>query len=323
MPLPKAVPFSMAEFSTDRCRPIEGRTVGSHSCLMDPDFLYATDADRDGTGRRSLARRCESGELVRIRAGVYVQAAQWQKMPQRERDRAGITAAVDQGQAPRILIQQSAAVIWGIPVIGRTSEVLLTAPGTSHGRRRGNIRWTPRTLLEPTTLRDGLTLTSRAQTVLDLAARLPFERAVPAMDHVLRPDAARPLPALEKDALLVLSRNLPDAGKRTRAERVISFADSRSESPGESYSRAVLHLQGFPPPELQYEFRSAGGQFIGRTDFFWKDYSLVGEFDGAAKYGPGASSRSPAPTGGRAPLTGRPSSSRSGGRMRSGPPASA
>lgn len=260
---------------------------------MDPDFLYATDADRDGTGRRSLARRCQAGELVRVRAGVYVEAAQWQKMPQWDRDRAAIAAAVDQGQTPRILIQQSAAVIWGLPVIGRTPEVLLLAPGTSHGRRRGNLRWTPRTLLEPITTRDGLSLTSRAQTVLDLAARLPFERAVPAVDHVLRPDAARSLPALEKDALLVLSKNLPDAAKRSRAERVIAFADSRSESPGESYSRAVLHLQGFPPPELQWEFRSAGGQLIGRTDFFWKDYSLVGEFDGAVKYGTAASSRSP------------------------------
>ncbi|WP_104055314.1 MULTISPECIES: type IV toxin-antitoxin system AbiEi family antitoxin domain-containing protein [unclassified Arthrobacter] len=260
---------------------------------MDPEFLYAADADRDGSGRRTLARRCQAGELVRVRAGVYVEAAQWQKMPQWDRDRASITAAVDQAQAPRILIQQSAAVIWGLPVIGRTSEILLLAPGTSHGRRRGSLRWTPRRLLEPATARDGLALTSRAQTVLDMAARLRFERAVPAMDHVLRPDAARSLPALEKEALLILCENLPDEAKRTRARRVISFADSRSESPGESYSRAVLHLYGFPPPDLQYEFRSAGGQFIGRTDFFWKDYALVGEFDGAVKYGTAGSSRSP------------------------------
>ncbi|MCC3269733.1 type IV toxin-antitoxin system AbiEi family antitoxin domain-containing protein [Arthrobacter gengyunqii] len=263
---------------------------------MDPEFLYAADADRDGSGRRSLARRCRAGELVRVRAGVYVEASQWEKMPQWDRDRAVITAAVDQGQAPRILIQQSAAVIWGLPVIGRTSEVLLLAPGSSHGRRRGNLCWTPRTLLEPATTRHGLTLTSRAQTVLDMAARLPFERAVPAMDHVLRPDAARSLPALEKDGLLILSGKLPDEAKRTRARRVISFADGRSESPGESYSRAVLYLHGFPKPELQYEFRSTGGQFLGRTDFFWKDYALVGEFDGAVKYGPVTAGRSPGAT---------------------------
>ncbi|MET4061570.1 hypothetical protein ABIB35_003143 [Arthrobacter sp. UYP6] len=254
---------------------------------MDPEFLYASDADHDGTGRRSLARKCRNGELVRVRAGVYIRAAQWQKMPKWDRDRAAISAAVDQGQghAPRILIQQSAAVIWGLPVIGRTSEVLLLAPGSSHGRRRGNLCWTPRTLLEPTTTQDGLTLTSRAQTVLDMAARLPFERAVPAMDHMLRPDEARGFPALERDALMVLSGKLPDEAKRTRARRVISFADGRSESPGESYSRAVLHLLGFPQPELQHEFRSAGGEFLGRTDFYWKEYALVGEFDGAVKYG--------------------------------------
>ena len=194
-------------------------------------------------------------------------------------------AALDQGRGPRVLVQQSAAAVWGLPVIGACPEVMLLATASSHGRRRGDLRWTERRLLEPIITMDGLSLTSRAQTVLDMAAYLPFDRAVPAMDHVLRPDPVRKLPALEKCFLQAIAQELPDHAKRTRALRVIDFADSRAESPGESYSRAVMHRYGFPPPKLQHSFLSAQGRLLGRTDFYWAEQKLVGEFDGAVKYG--------------------------------------
>ncbi|MFZ3451651.1 hypothetical protein [Arthrobacter sp. 7Tela_A1] len=38
-------------------------------------------------------------------------------------------------------------------------------------------------------------------------------------------------------------------------------------------------------PELQKSFNSPGGRLLGRTDFFWKQQELVGEFDGTVKYG--------------------------------------
>lgn len=258
---------------------------------MDPEFLFAADAERAGINRRQMALRCTSGELIRVRPGVYVRSEFWQKLPPWDRDHVRIRAAVEQGRSPRILIQQSAAVIWGIPVIGDSSEILLLANASSHGRRRGELRWTTRRLLEPVTSLYGLQLTSRAQTVLDMAAYLPFERAVPAMDHVLRPDPVRRRPPLSRDALRGLALLLPDQAKRARALRVIDFADSRSESPGESYSRAVLHRRGFPPPDLQHEVITPAGRF--RTDFYWKEHSLVGEFDGAVKYGANGSALPP------------------------------
>ncbi|MBD7996006.1 hypothetical protein H9639_11925 [Arthrobacter sp. Sa2CUA1] len=130
-----------------------------------------------------------------------------------------------------------------------------------------------------------------------MAAYLPFERAVPAMYHVLRPDRSRGLPALALDNLRDLAQGLPSQAKRIRALHVIDFANPRSESPGESYSRALLHRHGFAVPELQHEFTTPAGRF--RTDFFWQDQALVGEFDGAVKYGAskyGSVKDGPAPT---------------------------
>ena len=250
---------------------------------MSPAFLYASDFETYGDGRRSLALRCRAGELIRVRSGVYLRADAWQQLPSWEQKRLRILAAAGQGQAQRILIQQSAAVFWGLPVIGEAADIMLLAVPPSHGRRRGDIRWSERQLLEPVTTLAGVTLTSRAQTAVDMAAYLGFERAVPAMDRVLLPDTGCFQPAMPKSRLLELSESLPSRARQIRAQRVIEFADRRAESPGESYSRAVLHRRGFPPPVLQRQFMTPSGRF--RTDFYWEEQALVGEFDGAVKYG--------------------------------------
>ena len=252
---------------------------------MEAELLYAADAAL--VLGEPLAVRCAAGELVRIRRGVYVATSAWQAMPRWERDRLRILAALEAGDGSRVLIQQSAAVIWGIPVVRPQSEILLLASDASHGRRRGEVRWAARKLLQPLTSHTGVNLTSRAQTVIDMAAYLPFQQAVPALDHVLRPDPGRGFQPLTKEHLHAVAERLPDRAKHRRASRVIDFADARSESPGESFSRAVLHDHGFAAPELQQEFYSPAGQLLGRTDFYWREQRLVGEFDGAVKYGRG------------------------------------
>ena len=39
-----------------------------------------------------------------------------------------------------------------------------------------------------------------------------------------------------------------------------------------------------PAPQLQYEVFDAHGRLVGRTDFAWPAYGLLGEFDGRGKY---------------------------------------
>ncbi|MCC9176019.1 endonuclease domain-containing protein [Arthrobacter sp. zg-Y179] len=258
---------------------------------MDPELIFTADAEAHGTDRRALASSCRSGQLIRLRAGVYVQAEEWQHLSPWEQQRVRIRAAVEQGHGQRILIQQSAAVMWGLPVIGNSAEVLLLAAPPIHGQRRGGLHWVERQLLEPLTALEEVPLTSRAQTVLDMAAYLPFEHAVPAMDHVLRADPVRGLPPLGKDHLRETAGNLPSQVKRLRARQVIDFADARSESAGESYSRAAIHRQRFLPPELQQQFNTSAGRF--RVDFYWREQRLVGEFDGAVKYGRGDAALAP------------------------------
>jgi hypothetical protein len=146
------------------------------------------------------------------------------------------------------------------------------------------MTWHDIPLLEPLREVDGFLVTGRAQTVVDMAANLPSEQAVPAMDRVLRPDMQRMLPALHKDQLCVLAAELLTGAKRRRALKVIDSADPRSQSPGKSLSRARMYLHRFPAPELQHPGYDGTGRLLGITDSYWKEHRLVGGFDGSIKY---------------------------------------
>ena len=265
--------------------------AGPHHRSMEPELILTADIEAYGGGRHSVAESCRRGRLVQLRAGAYVDAESWHALAPWERERLRVRAVVAQGRLPRVPVQESAAIMWGLPVLRLPPDVLLLAEGPTHGRRRAGIRWTARNLLEPLASASGLAVTSRAQTALDMAAYLEFEAAVPAMDKILRSHPPTGLPGISKEHLWRLAENLPNRTRLTRAVRVIGFADARSESAGESYSRAVIQRRGFPPPELQQEFATAAGRF--RTDFFWPEQNLAGEFDGALKYGRDTSVASP------------------------------
>lgn len=70
------------------------------------------------------------------------------------------------------------------------------------------------------------------------------------------------------------------------------FADARSESALESWSRAVIHQLGFAAPSLQREIVLPDG-VVARVDFLWEDEGIIGEADGLAKYRTGGYTEDP------------------------------
>lgn len=61
------------------------------------------------------------------------------------------------------------------------------------------------------------------------------------------------------------------------------FADARSGSAGESWSRVLIHQGGFVAPEMQKHLRLPDGG-TALLDFCWEDAGIAGEFDGDLKY---------------------------------------
>jgi len=126
------------------------------------------------------------------------------------------------------------------------------------------------------TVRYGLRVTTPARTVVDLARVLPFRAGVVTADNAL---AQRLVTKDELRHVVATCRQWPGV---TRAAEVVEFANGLSESALESIARVAFRDCGLPPPELQVWVD--GEEFVGRTDFLWKDSNTVGEADGALKY---------------------------------------
>jgi len=245
-------------------------------------LILSSDSARLGRDVRTLGRRASAGELRRIRQGVYVPASAWDALPFWDRYPLLIFAAASTLQSRTVFCRQSAAALWGLPLLGRSTVVHACTFDGGGGRSRAGVR---RHFVEPDGLeveeQAGLLVTSRLRTVLDLAAYESFEQAVTVVDHVLSP---RPeLQPLTKDELVEGVGRSYSAAAARRIRAAGDFADVGSGSPGESVSRALMHRLGFQPPVLQSEIRDARG-VVGYTDFEWELERLCGEFDGAVKY---------------------------------------
>ena len=169
----------------------------------------------------------------------------------------------------------AAAALWGMPRIEdwpATVDVLVPDLRIRSSKLVRKHVGPPAT----TAVRDGLTVTSAARTVVDVARTSSLATGVAAADFALRAHlcTASDL-ASEVDGLAVGS-----PGAR-RARTVVGLADPRSMSAGESLSRAQMFRLGLPKPELQVPYSDAEG-LIGVVDFDWA--GLVGEFDGKVKY---------------------------------------
>ena len=120
---------------------------------------------------------------------------------------------------------------------------------------------------------DGFPVTSLARTAADLMRRTYFGPALALADSALRLGCARQE---------LLTEVKGGRGCRHSTEAALR-ADPRSESPYESLVRAKILQAGLPMPVLQFEFFDTQGRFLGRSDFYWPEHNLVGEFDGKVK----------------------------------------
>ncbi len=236
--------------------------------------LLTRDLTRDGFSGTELARMNRTGELVHLRRGAWLAAA-----PDDEAVRHRLLLHATRSlTSDGVVSHGSAAVLHSLPTFGPLTQVHLTRPH-GRGKQRGYVHRHV-AALEPDEIVacDGAPTTSLARTVVDLARRLPFAEAVATGDAALRL-------GLEREALevaLARATRRPGIGA---ARRVVIFADGRSESVGESFSRVTLHRLGLAPSTLQLEVLDLGGRFVARTDFGWEAERVVGEFDGRIKYG--------------------------------------
>lgn len=238
------------------------------------------DALRYGFDWRALSQMVGLGAFNRLRRGSYQIGGPLLRSEDQHRLLVKAAARRFRGTGSLAVSHNSAAVLWGLPTWGvDLSRVHVTRPARSGCSSSTEVVPHRSTLTDDElTEIDGISVTTLARTVLDIARYHGFERGVVAADAALGM-------GLDRDELTAVVGRA--AGRRSAgaANRVIDFADGRSESVGESRSRVALAVLGLPDPELQHSVFDAVGDLLARVDFWWEQFGVVGEFDGMTKYG--------------------------------------
>lgn len=245
------------------------------------DLQLRRDLLRRGMSEDDLRRALRAKELRPLRPGAYLEATDPRWRDAEERHRALTEATFLQLTPGAVVSHVSAAIrhrlpVWGVP--RDTVHVTRDRGSGGRGGRRLRLHAAPLPVGD-VVLVDGLPTTSPARTVIDMARTAPFETAVTIADAALHTEL------VDAEQLAAAVRAASGRRGAGRARSVLAFADARADGPGESRSRVRMDRLGVADPVLQHRFEDARGRHVGTVDFWWPAEGVVGEFDGAEKYG--------------------------------------
>ena len=233
-----------------------------------------------GMTRKGISDAVTQGALTVLAPGYYVDPVELGRFDEhRHLSLAlGVVANMADGTA---LAGVSAAVNLGLPVLGADlSHVHVARAGMrASGTQVTSISVLHRNVTPQELAPIGEVLsTSVARTIIDVARTQSVRAATSAGDAALRRKLCD-----ESDLKAQFERMGPVHGCG-RARSVIARLDGRAESPLESWSRLVIARSRLPMPDLQREIFDEHARLVGRVDFFWEEFGVVGECDGMGKY---------------------------------------
>lgn len=240
------------------------------------EILSSAELARRGVHPWEETRRAES-RLARVRRGRYVAAQRWSELDDENRYRGLVMSTFDAMLTDRrpMACRHSAAVLQGLPVLGRWPQRVGVLVESISGYT-GLIQRHQAADLPEAEYCDNIPVTPVPRTVVDLARIGTLAQGLVTADAALHTGKCS-LAELDNE----VARLPPGTRGVRRAALAIHLADGRSESPGESLSRARIYEFGLAQPDLQVEL-AEGDAVFGYGDFGWP--GLIGEFDGRIKY---------------------------------------
>lgn len=236
------------------------------------------DLRSNGVPYDDFKRRIRDGTVCMIRHGAVAAGTDQTDQRRRHLELIAGTTPVLTGRR-YVLSHTSAVALLGLPMVrdGARSVWINRPPGTS-GYRSPLLVSRSCPLAADEIVRVGeYRVTSVGRTAIDMAREFGF------VIGVVIADAALATGVSPQTLVDLVNRGARRAGNAV-ARAVCEVADGRSESPGESFMRALHHRYGCPPSELQVEIHDRHGRFVARCDFGWLEYGVVGEYDGPQKY---------------------------------------
>ena len=247
-----------------------------------PMDIASTAALHDvGISDRLLTQGVATGAILRLRRGAYIPAHRWNSLMPWEQDAARIDAHLAGTDGASLYCLSSAAILHGCAVWNAGPEVHVSTDYSGARASRGSdtvgheLGVSDAEIVTIERRGRRVRVTSIVRTLVDCFRFLPFEEAVVIGDSALHRGLVD-LPTLES-AL----RSCPSRGRR-RALAVGAFLEAKTESPGESRTRALLRRLGLRAPVVQLELHTSDGTY--RADFAWVELKIIIEFDGEGKY---------------------------------------
>lgn len=241
--------------------------------------ITAPEAARLGVSPNALRSLVGAGLLRRAVRGGYVSHAVEQALGTAERHALLVRAILRAGPAHLAASHQSAAVVYGLPVLAEHLDRAHVANlrETKEARRHDTHsvhRWPgPDSVRE----HDGMQVVVPELAVLGTAVLAGPRSGIMVADAALRAELTT------KTALSTWLERLRHTPGLSAARMVVQRASGTAESGGESLGRLVLEDLGYRVIP-QYRIVEEGGLVIARADFFLPDLGVVVEFDGKVKY---------------------------------------
>lgn len=209
-------------------------------------------------------------DLTRLHRGVYADPA----VSLTATDR--IHAAYLSAGAGAVVAGLSAQFLHGVHYPDVDGDVEMIRDLRGQGRRRTGVTFlrTDRLAAEDIVEIAGMPVTSAVRTAYDLGRRRPDWLALGHLDDLARSAE------LDLAALWAYTRDHPRARGICQLRELVPLVDPLAESPGESWTRLIMHRHGLPRPDSQIEVFDENGVLIARFDLGYRRYKIGIDYDG-------------------------------------------
>lgn len=255
---------------------------------MDPlRFLAVTQgfftrpmASEFGFNSRSFNKVVRSGAWCRFRHGYYTFPDLWAAMSPADQHRTRCRAVLHSLGPVVALSHVSSLVMHGIdPWDQDLSRVHVTRLDGGAGRIEGDVVHHRSPISDDLLVdREGVLMTRPDRAALEAASRRGGEAALCLLNQTLHAKLA------DVDALWSAFKAMQSWPGMLGVHVPIRMADERVASVGESRGFWLFRTHLIPAPQPQFEVW-VDGILIGTCDWGWPAHGLLGEFDGAIKYG--------------------------------------
>src|SRR5262245_26474997 len=244
------------------------------------EVFTTADAVQSGYAAHEVRSRLRRGEWLALRRGVFCSAWTLREANADPVARHRLQALAEHRavRRPAWVSHGSAAFLYGLPLPRPDSRrVFLTAEtGVQSCTRHAEIQVCAVPSGDRADL-DGLPITSVARTVVDLARHRPDD-AVPIGDCALYRGLT------DHAELVAVLASCTSWRGIIAARTAVAQLDGRRESWLETKSAMMFAQHGIVQPEPQAWIADEAGPFA-RVDFLWHPPGVIGEADGAVKYG--------------------------------------